>query len=78
MESEIERREVRPVRTLKRSECAVLHLGLKSHWFRMIDSGVKNAEFLAVNTDKGAYVIKFADIDTPREISFKAKLEKIL
>lgn len=45
MESEIERREVRPVRTLKRSECAVLHLGLKSHWFRMIDSGVKKIEF---------------------------------
>lgn len=24
---------------LKRSECAILHLGLKSHWYRMIDSG---------------------------------------
>ena len=32
MESEIERREVRPVRTLKRSECAVLHLGLTTPW----------------------------------------------
>jgi len=48
MESEIERREVRPVRTLKRSECAVLHLGLKSHWFRMIDSGEKKIEFREV------------------------------
>jgi len=35
-------------------------------------------EIMDINTDKGAYVIKFADIDTPREISFKAKLEKIL
>ena len=32
-------------RRLKRSECAVLHLGLKSHWYRMIDSGVKKVEF---------------------------------
>ena len=30
---------------LKRDECAVLHLGLKSHWYRMIDSGVKKVEF---------------------------------
>lgn len=33
------------MRRLKRSECAVLHLGLKSHWYRMIDSGVKKVEF---------------------------------
>ena len=33
-------------------------------------------EILDINTDKGAYVIKFEDIETPREISFKAKLEK--
>ena len=33
-------------------------------------------EILAINADKGAYVIKFEDIETPREISFKAKLEK--
>ena len=32
-------------RVLKRSECAVLHLGLKSHWYRMIDSGMKKVEF---------------------------------
>ena len=32
-------------RRLKRSECAVLHLGLKSHWYRMIDSGMKKVEF---------------------------------
>lgn len=31
--------------TLKRSECAILHLGLKAHWYWMIDSGVKNVEF---------------------------------
>ena len=37
-----------------------------------------DGEILDINIDKGAYVIKFADIDTPREISFKAKLEKIL
>ena len=36
-----------------------------------------DGEILDINIDKGAYVIKFADIDTPREISFKAKLEKI-
>lgn len=34
---------------LKRSECAILHLGLKSHWYRMIDSGVKNIEFREAN-----------------------------
>ena len=33
------------IRRLKRSECAVLHLGLKSYWYRMIDSGVKKVEF---------------------------------
>lgn len=32
-------------RRLKRSECAVLHLGLKYHWYRLIDSGVKKVEF---------------------------------
>ena len=37
-----------------------------------------DGEILDINIDKGAYVIKFTDIDTPREISFKAKLEKIL
>lgn len=30
---------------LKRSECAVLHLGLRSHWYRMIDAGIKKVEF---------------------------------
>ncbi len=35
-----------------------------------------DGEILDINNDKGAYVIKFEDIDTPREISFKAKLEK--
>jgi DNA helicase-2/ATP-dependent DNA helicase PcrA len=33
-------------------------------------------EILDINKDKGAYVIKCEDIETPREISFKAKLEK--
>ncbi len=33
-------------------------------------------EIIDINSDKGAYVIKFEDIETPREISFKAKLEK--
>ena len=33
------------IRKLKRSECAVLHLGLKRHWYRMIDSGLKKVEF---------------------------------
>lgn len=32
-------------RRLKRSECAVLHLGLKSYWYMMIDSGMKKVEF---------------------------------
>ena len=35
--------------TLKRSECAILHLGLKSHWYRMIDSGAKCIEFREAN-----------------------------
>ena len=34
---------------IKRSECAILHLGLKSHWYRMIDSGVKKIEFREAN-----------------------------
>ena len=35
--------------TLKRSECAILHFGLKSHWYRLIDSGVKKVEFREAN-----------------------------
>ena len=35
--------------TLKRSECAILHLGLKSHWYRMIESGTKCVEFREAN-----------------------------
>ena len=31
--------------TLKRSECAVLHMGLKGHWYRLIESGIKKIEF---------------------------------
>jgi len=30
---------------IARNKCAVLHLGLRSHWYRMIDSGVKKIEF---------------------------------
>ena len=33
------------MKRLKRSECAVLHLGLKHYWYRMIESGVKKVEF---------------------------------
>ncbi len=33
------------MKKLKRSECAVLHLGLKHYWYRMIESGVKQVEF---------------------------------
>ena len=33
------------MKRLKRSECAVLHLGLKHYWYRMIESGVKQVEF---------------------------------
>jgi hypothetical protein len=33
------------MRTLKRSECSVLHLGLKSHWYRLIESRQKCVEF---------------------------------
>ena len=33
------------MKKLKRSECAVLHLGLKNYWYRMIESGVKKVEF---------------------------------
>ena len=31
-------------------------------------------EILSVDTDKGAYLIQFEQMDTPREISFKVKL----
>lgn len=34
---------------LKRSECAMLHIGLRSHWYRMIDSGTKCVEFREAN-----------------------------
>ena len=34
-------------------------------------------EILGLNTDKGAYLIKFEGLDTPREISFKVKMEKL-
>ena len=34
-------------------------------------------EILSLNTDKGAYLIKFKGLDTPREISFKVKMEKV-
>ena len=30
---------------MKRSECAVLHLGLRHYWYRMIESGEKCVEF---------------------------------
>ena len=33
------------MKKMKRSECAVLHLGLKNYWYRMIESGVKQVEF---------------------------------
>ena len=33
------------MKKLKRSDCAVLHLGLKNYWYRMIESGVKQVEF---------------------------------
>lgn len=33
------------MRTLKRSECAVLHLGLKRHWYWMIETRQKCVEF---------------------------------
>ena len=33
------------MRTLKRSECAVLHLGLKRPWYNRIDIGEKHIEF---------------------------------
>jgi len=33
------------MKKLKRSDCAVLYLGLKHYWYRMIESGVKKVEF---------------------------------
>jgi len=33
------------MKKLKRSECAVLHLGLKRPWYARIDSGEKRIEF---------------------------------
>ena len=33
------------MRTLKRSECAILHLVLKKKWFDMIESGEKREEY---------------------------------
>ena len=38
------------MRELKRNDCAVLHLGLKRHWYKMIDSGVKMVEFREAKT----------------------------
>ena len=32
------------MKKLKRDKCAVLHLGLKYHWYRLIDSGVKKVD----------------------------------
>ena len=32
---------------------------------------------VGVDTDKGAHVVQFDGMSTPRKISFKAKLEKI-
>ena len=29
------------MKKMKRSECAVLHLGLRPYWYRMIESGVR-------------------------------------
>ena len=43
---------------------------------RVLHRILGEGEILGISTDKGAYVIKFEDIDTPREISFKAKLER--
>ncbi len=37
------------LRRLKQSECAILHLVLKSHWYRMIESGEKLVEFREAN-----------------------------
>lgn len=34
-------------------------------------------EIIGIKEEKGAYVIKFEEIDTPREISFKAKLTSV-
>ena len=33
------------MRTIKRTDCAVLHLGLRRYWYHMIDSGCKCVEF---------------------------------
>ena len=33
------------MKRLNRENCAVLHLGLKGHWYRMIESGAKCIEF---------------------------------
>lgn len=33
------------MKKLRRSECEVLHLGLKRYWYQMIESGVKKVDF---------------------------------
>ena len=33
------------MKTLNRENCAVLHLGLRRHWYDMIDNGTKCIEF---------------------------------
>lgn len=43
---------------------------------RVLHRIMGKGEILDINGDKGAYLIAFEDMDTPREISFKAKLEK--
>ena len=37
----------------------------------------RGARVLGVDLDKGAHLVKFDDMETPRMISFRAKLEAI-
>ncbi len=63
------------MKTLKRSECAVLPLVLKTKWFRMIESGEKREEY----RDKTPYwdkrianwINRHIDEDKPAVVEFR-------
>ena len=67
----------------------LLRIDSVDHRIKLTAQDVKNAAGASVvvsadagniitkGTDKGAYLIKFEGLDTPREISFKVKMEKL-
>ena len=60
------------MKKLKRSDCAVLHLGLKHYWYRMIESGVKCVEFREA---KPYWEVRIANWVSRMRIGLKPVLE---